>query len=135
MLVGLTEASPEYKGSKNNRNKIMMELVDLEWVEDVAAILTYGAEKYAPGNWKQGLPEDEIVGAILRHIKAYRSGERYDPETGFDHRAHACCEFMFWMMLYPAGNRKTMYKQLWNEIFKLREKKKKEAKKKKRSKK
>ncbi|WP_428323638.1 dATP/dGTP diphosphohydrolase domain-containing protein [Nitrosopumilus sp.] len=126
----MTDANPKFKGSKHNAQKIMMELVPMSWMKDVAAVMTYGANKYAPGNWKQGLPEEEVIGAMLRHIEQFRSGEQYDKETGLDHRAHAACELMFWMELYPVKNKSKTFETMWKKISEL-PKKKKGAKKKK----
>ncbi len=100
-----------------------MELLDLDWVENIAAVLTYGAEKYAPDNWRQGLPEEETLGAILRHLTAYRKGELVDPETGLDHRAQAVCNLYFWMKLYPLPNIEASYDAMWDFIEIIRKKK------------
>lgn len=65
-------------------------------LEQVAEVLTFGAEKYAPGNWK--LLEDadaRYFDAAQRHLWAYRRGEVSDPESGLPHLAHAMCCLMF----------------------------------------
>ncbi len=100
-----------------------MELLDMDWTENVVAVLTYGAEKYAPDNWRQGLPEEEIVGAILRHLTAYRKGELVDPETGLDHRAQTVCNLYFWMKLYPLPSIEASYNAMWKAIEEIRKKK------------
>ncbi|NIU02434.1 MAG: hypothetical protein GWN01_16500 [Nitrosopumilaceae archaeon] len=117
----MTDKSPHFKGNKSNKNKIMMELLDLDWFEQIAAVLTYGAEKYEPDNWRAGIPEGEIVGALLRHITAYRKGEKIDPETGLDHRAQAACNIYFWMKLYPIPG--FNYDEMWEQIEEIRKKK------------
>jgi len=98
----MTDASPEYGGSKFNGSKIRPELVDFNSiVMETAKVLTIGAVKYGDNNWKKGLPEEEIVGALLRHFNAFRNGERVDEDTGTDHRANMLCNMMFWLYLYP----------------------------------
>lgn len=63
---------------------------------EVAKVLTIGARKYAPDNWKK-VPggKRRYMAAIRRHISAYKRGEIYDPETGLHHMAHAICCAMF----------------------------------------
>lgn len=126
----MTDQSPNYGGDKFNRNKMRTDLLDLDWFENIAAVLTYGAEKYAPDNWRKGLPEEEIYAAILRHIIAYRKGELVDPATGLDHRAQAVCNFYFWMKLYPLPSLEGSYKTMWEKIEIIREEKRKKERKK-----
>ena len=65
-------------------------------VEQVVKVLTYGAKKYADNNWQKVEPyDDRYYAAALRHITAWRSGEKLDPETGIHHLAHACCCLIF----------------------------------------
>lgn len=62
----------------------------------VAAVLTYGAQKYAEDSW-QHVPDAKkrYEDAYYRHINARESGEVYDPESGLPHRAHELCNIMF----------------------------------------
>jgi hypothetical protein len=58
----------------------------------MAEVLTFGAAKYSPDNWRK--VEDAIeryTAAALRHINARRSGEYLDPESQKPHMAHAMC--------------------------------------------
>lgn len=63
---------------------------------EVAKVLTFGAQKYAPGNWKivENGPE-RYLDASLRHVFAYMAGESGDSETSLSHLAHAICCLMF----------------------------------------
>jgi len=63
-------------------------------LDEVLAVLEFGAKKYAPDNWKhvEGSRYDD---ALLRHIQAYMGGELNDPETGLHHLAHATCCILF----------------------------------------
>jgi hypothetical protein len=63
-------------------------------LDEVLAVLEFGAKKYAPDNWKhvEGPRYDD---AMLRHIQAYLGGEMNDPETGLHHLAHATCCILF----------------------------------------
>lgn len=59
-------------------------------------VLTFGAEKYEPDNWKH-VPDSKrrYFDAMQRHLWAYKDGEKIDPESGMHHLAHAMCCLMF----------------------------------------
>jgi hypothetical protein len=61
-----------------------------------AEVLTFGAEKYEPDNWKH-VPESKTryFDALERHVWAWKMGEQTDPESGMHHLAHALCCLMF----------------------------------------
>jgi hypothetical protein len=61
-----------------------------------AEILTFGAEKYEPDNWKY-VPDSKrrYFDALQRHVWAWKEGEINDPESGKHHLAHAMCCLMF----------------------------------------
>jgi hypothetical protein len=63
---------------------------------EVAKVLTFGAAKYGENNW-QGLDafSQRYLAALLRHVFAYGSGEKADPESGLPHLAHAACCALF----------------------------------------
>ena len=82
-------------GTKNDSGKPRMELLDSLWLTGVARVLTFGATKYAPHNWRAGLQLSRLLGACLRHIFAFLRGEDKDPETGESHLYHASCCLMF----------------------------------------
>jgi hypothetical protein len=69
---------------------------DATWpLWQLAKVLGFGAHKYAPNNWRKGLPRARVWSAALRHIYAWARGEVFDLETGLPHLAHALCELMF----------------------------------------
>jgi len=87
------EGFKKFDGSKNR-----LELIEPEFVEGLGRVLTFGAEKYEAHNWKKAtLDEDceRIYGALMRHLLAYRKGEKLDPETNESHLYHATCNLMF----------------------------------------
>lgn len=63
-------------------------------LEAVARVLTFGAAKYADGNWQYvENAERRYLAAGMRHEIALAKGEQHDPETGEHHLAHKlCCE-------------------------------------------
>ncbi|MEY8688401.1 MAG: dATP/dGTP diphosphohydrolase domain-containing protein [Leptothrix sp. (in: b-proteobacteria)] len=59
-------------------------------LQAVTAVGTYGAKKYSPNGWlhvDSGL--ERYTDAMLRHQLAELGGEKYDPDTGIAHAAHA----------------------------------------------
>ena len=40
-----------------------------------------------------------LIGATIRHLTAWRSGERLDPESGLPHLAHAACSVLFMLAI------------------------------------
>lgn len=91
-------------GIKHDQDKIRMDLIPFGPLEDIAKVLTFGAKKYAPDNWKH-VPDAvaRYEAAMLRHISAYKKGEMMDPETGLPHLAHAGCCLMF-LMEFTTGD-------------------------------
>lgn len=63
--------------------------------EELAKVLTFGAEKYEPDNWRKVDDLSRYVDATLRHISAYRKGSSFDDESGLHHLAHAMCCLAF----------------------------------------
>lgn len=86
------------EGVKFDQDKPRMDLIPFEALEEIAKVLTHGAKKYAPDNWKivpDAIPRYEA--ALLRHFSAYKKGEMLDPESGLPHLAHAGCCLLFLM--------------------------------------
>ena len=93
------------EGVKYDSDKIQMELLPLRELQEVARVLTYGAKKYAPDNWKK-VPnlKERYAGALLRHFTAYREGVTFDHETcpnPLRHIAQVACNalFLLWQEL------------------------------------
>lgn len=82
---------------KADDGKVMMSLVEPEFVKGIAKILTMGAKKYAMDNWKLLDPKDiyRYKDACLRHLYAYLGGEFYDQESGMPHLWHVATNLMF----------------------------------------
>ncbi len=83
------------RGVKYDSEKVALDLIDPLFELAVAEVLTYGARKYEKNNWKKGMSLDKLIAGVKRHINALQRGEFYDPETGFQHTAHATCGLMF----------------------------------------
>jgi hypothetical protein len=90
-------------GRKDDAGKPRFDLMPAVAELKIAEVLEYGARKYAPDNWRKvDNPEARYLAAALRHINAWRKGERRDPESGLSHLAHAATSLMFVMELVPS---------------------------------
>ena len=93
------------EGVKFDQDKDRWDLLPLEVIQEVVKVLTFGAKKYAPENWKKMEDKERYYAAMMRHVCAWRSGEPFDSETGFHHLTHAMTNIMFLMyFLKKEGN-------------------------------
>lgn len=83
------------QGRKYDDGKLRYDLVPVMALEEVVKVITLGAEKYDPENWKH-VPEGRrrYIAAAFRHIEAWRKGEITD-EIGTHHIANAISNLMF----------------------------------------
>lgn len=84
----------ESGGRKCDGGKPDWSLVEWGFFISVVKVLTFGAVKYNRENWKS-VGRHRYEAAIFRHIIAYVSGEKNDPETGLSHLAHVGASLMF----------------------------------------
>jgi hypothetical protein len=91
------------QGVKYDNGKPQWSLLPFKALGQVVEVLTYGAKKYAPDNWKK-VPDARrrYIDAGFRHLTAYASGETNDPETGKHHLAHAIC-CMLYLVAFDLG--------------------------------
>jgi hypothetical protein len=80
---------------KFDDGKLPLHLLSTEAMNQTAAVLQFGAEKYAAHNWRKGFTWSRPLAAAMRHITAFNAGEDKDPESGLSHLAHAACCIMF----------------------------------------
>lgn len=83
--------------TKHDRDKPRWELLPFKETEQIVDVLTHGAKKYAPDNWKNVVTQGErrYFAACMRHLAAWRQGQSLDPESGLPHLAHAICSLFF----------------------------------------
>jgi hypothetical protein len=84
-------------GKKDDAGKPRWDLLPYEAVEQVVQVLTFGAKKYPdPDNWRR-VPnhKDRYFAAAMRHLVAWKLGEKVDPETKLPHLAHGVCCMLF----------------------------------------
>ena len=80
---------------KFDTDKLPLNLLSTEAMNQTAAVLKFGAIKYAEHNWRKGFAWSRPLAAAMRHITAFNDGEDIDPESGLSHLAHAACCIMF----------------------------------------
>jgi hypothetical protein len=80
---------------KFDQHKLPLNLLSTEAMNQTAAVLAFGAEKYAAHNWRAGFAWSRPLAAAMRHLTAFNDGEDRDPESGLSHLAHAACCIMF----------------------------------------
>lgn len=85
----------EAKAIKFDKDKPRMDLLDPWALEGLASVLTFGAQKYAAHNWRNGLGYSRVIAAMARHLSAIQKGEDIDPESGLPHVDHLGCCWMF----------------------------------------
>jgi len=83
-------------GRKFDGGKLQYGLLPPLALRATVEILTFGAEKYEPDNWKH-VPDSKrrYFDAMQRHLWAWKEGEQNDPESHKHHLAHAMCCLMF----------------------------------------
>lgn len=85
------------KAIKYDTDKPRTDLLPATSLVEISKVFTFGAVKYSPHNYLQGdgLKYSRLIGALLRHIFAFMSGEDFDKESKMHHLAHAgCCLLM-----------------------------------------
>lgn len=82
-------------GVKFDDGKLPLDLISPYYLDGTAAILQFGAKKYAAYNWAKGMKWSRVYAALMRHMWAWWRGEKVDKETGMSHLWHASCCLMF----------------------------------------
>jgi len=85
---------PEDEGVKHDGDKLRMDLIPPEIIEELARVLTYGAKKYSDDNWKL-IDIERYDAALMRHYIAWKKGEDRDNESGLLHLSHLLANAAF----------------------------------------
>ena len=84
------------KGVKYDGDKNRYDLLPWDGIDKIAEVLTFGAKKYDDNNWiKVDNAENRYFAAAMRHLVAWKKGEKTDPESGISHLAHAGACLLF----------------------------------------
>ena len=73
------------EGTKNDQDKIPIDLLSPDFIIGISKILQFGAVKYEPYNWAKGIKYSRVFAALQRHLWAFWAGEELDDETGMPH--------------------------------------------------
>lgn len=95
------------RGLRYNTGKARFDLLPVNAVNELTAVMTRGASKYAPRNWEKGMPWTEVLASLERHLQAFKAGEDYDPESSLKHMAHVMANASFlteYYTIYPEGD-------------------------------
>ena len=66
----------------------------------MAKVYGYGAEKYAPNNFRKGYNWSLSYNSLLRHVMLSEEGEDIDPESGLLHLAQAAWHCLTLIQFY-----------------------------------
>jgi hypothetical protein len=79
------------QGIKHDVGKPKFHLLPFDLMDGEQRVWEKGAVKYAPNQWRKGMPTTQAANAAMRHLTAYMMGEDIDPETGESHLDHLIC--------------------------------------------
>ena len=92
----IKEESKVEIGIKYDNNKLRLDLIPPETIEEAAKILTFGSKKYGDWNWsKVENGENRYYAALLRHLFEHKKGNKYDDETRELHLSHVLTNAIF----------------------------------------
>lgn len=91
------------EAKKCDQEKTPVDLLPPEGLLEIAKVLEFGAKKYDAHNWRKGMKWSRLLGASLRHIYAFVTGEDKDSESGLSHLAHAGCCILFLLTYETKG--------------------------------
>lgn len=80
---------------KFDSDKPRMSLVPPSLNIEVAKVLTYGAKKYKPDNWRKVKSRERYIDALERHLADYKAGIENDDESGLLHLSHMATNIAF----------------------------------------
>jgi hypothetical protein len=81
---------------KDDNGKLRYDLIPVTFLEGIAKVLTYGADKYGANSW-QTVPDGKrrYIAAAFRHLVEHCKGNANDTESGLPHLAHLAVNVMF----------------------------------------
>lgn len=95
MDTGITKVEVVEEFIKFDGDKLRLDLIPPSSTLALAEVLTFGARKYKPNNWRNCEDLSRYEAAMLRHIQKYREGEIHDQESGMPHLWHAMTNMAF----------------------------------------
>lgn len=71
-----------------------MSLIPQKSLVELGNVMTHGAGKYGPHNWRAGMDWSRLLSAAMRHMAQWNEGESIDEESGLNHLAHAAANLL-----------------------------------------
>lgn len=84
---------------KFDKDKLRYSLIPPIALQGLAEVLTFGAKKYKPNNWKLVDDNTRYIDALYRHLEAWRAGEELDKDSKLSHLKHAITNIAFLIYL------------------------------------
>ncbi len=82
------------QSQKQDEGKPRLELVPAGTETRIAMVMAQALEKYTVNSWLDVEPR-RFIGALMRHLEAYREGENIDPDSGLPHIDHVMTNAVF----------------------------------------
>lgn len=102
------------EGVKYDEDKPKFSLMKPDALMEMVAVLTYGAKKYSPDNWKHlENARQRYFDAANRHLWQWYGGEKKDPESGLHHLAHAMSSLMFLVQMDKEEEDAEAWEEAW----------------------
>lgn len=102
------------EGVKHDEDKPKFSLMKPDALMEMVAVLTYGAKKYSPDNWKHlENARQRYFDAANRHLWQWYGGEERDPESGLHHLAHAMSSLMFLIQMDKEEEDAEAWEETW----------------------
>ncbi len=93
--MGAVETHGSYNqpglGVKKDQGKPQYHFLPFDLMAGENRVWAKGALKYAPNQWRKGMPTTQALNACLRHLFDFGQGEDLDRETLESHLDHAIC--------------------------------------------
>jgi hypothetical protein len=89
--------------TRYNQGKLPLSLVPASLIKGVAEILAFGAQKYAPNNWRKGGSWTQTYESCQRHLLDWNEGVDLDKESQLHHLKHAACNIAFLIEFVEKG--------------------------------
>lgn len=88
-------------GRKDDQDKLRYDLLDIDFEEEMAKVVTEGAKKYVPNGWQNVEDaKNRYYAALRRHVAAIRKGQFRNAEDGdVSHFAQIAINAMFLYVL------------------------------------
>ena len=95
MDKGISKVEVVQEFIKFDGDKLRPDLVPTSCITGIAEVLTFGARKYKPNNWRNNTDLSRYEAAMWRHWLKYLEGEMHDKESGMPHLWHAMTNMAF----------------------------------------